>query len=175
MHCIWKKLPGFQQSLNLPRDSFSSELPPPSPRTNHSQRCQHSECASSGSCQQHVEGQAIRFWFSKFGSICYHAWWRSHHLHCSRSLSPASTSPTLPPPQTPKTDVYSYGVLLDEVVTQELPDPIRLQGMVQQVRRQWPRIRPLVTGCIQHSPESRPTMAYILEELDKLTSWTSLS
>jgi len=26
-----------------------------------------------------------------------------------------------------------------------------------------------VTGCIQHSPESRPTMAYILEELNKLT------
>ena len=79
------------------------------------------------------------------------------------------TSPTPPPPQTPKIDVYSYGVLLAEVVTKELPDPSRLQGMVQQVQGQWPQIHPLVTGCIQHSPESRPTMAYILEELDKLT------
>ena len=79
------------------------------------------------------------------------------------------TSPTPPPPQTPKIDVYSYGILLGEVVTQELPDPTRLQGMVRQVRRQWPQIHPLVTGCIQHSPENRPTMAYILDELDKLT------
>ena len=79
------------------------------------------------------------------------------------------TSPTPPQPQTPKIDVYSYGILLGEVVTQELPDPSRLQGMVQQVRRQWPQIHPLVTGCIQHSPENRPTMAYILGKLDKLT------
>ena len=68
-----------------------------------SQRCQHSECTASSSCQQHVEGQAIRFWFS---SICYHSQRRSHHLHCSRSLSPASTSPTLPPPQTPKIELW---------------------------------------------------------------------
>ena len=79
------------------------------------------------------------------------------------------TSPTPPPPQTPKIDVYSYGVLLGEVVTQQLPDPDRLQRMIQQVRRQWPQLHPLVTGCIQHIPDRRPTMAYILEELNKLT------
>ena len=79
------------------------------------------------------------------------------------------TSPTPPPPQTPKIDVYSYGVLLGEVVTQRLPDPDRLQWMMQQVGRQWPQLHPLVTGCIQHDPDRRPTMAYILEELNKLT------
>ena len=78
------------------------------------------------------------------------------------------TSPTPPPPQTPKIDVYSYGVLLGEVVTQQLPDPDRLQWMIQ-VRRQWPQLHPLVTGCIQHNPDRRHTMAYILEELNKLT------
>ena len=79
------------------------------------------------------------------------------------------TSPTRPPPQTPKIDVYSYGVLLGEVVTQQLPDPERLQWMMEQVQRQWPQLHPLVTGCIQHNPDRRPTMAYILEELNKLT------
>ena len=79
------------------------------------------------------------------------------------------TSPTPPPPQTPKIDVYSYGVLLGEVVTQQLPDPDRLQRMIQQVRMHWPQLHPLVTGCIQHNPDRRPTMAYILEELNKLT------
>jgi len=78
-------------------------------------------------------------------------------------------SPTPPPPQTPKIDVYSYGVLVGEVVTQELPDPDKLQEMVQQVRRQWPQIHPLVAAAIKYRPDDRPTMAYILEELEKLT------
>ena len=78
-------------------------------------------------------------------------------------------SPTPPSPQTPKIDVYSYGVLVGEVVTQELPDPDKLQEMVQQVWRQWPQIHPLVTAAIKYRPDNRPTMAYILEELEKLT------
>ena len=54
-------------------------------------------------------------------------------------------------------------------ITQELPDPDKLQEMVQQVRRQWPQIHPLVTSSIEYNPDDRPTMAYILEELEKLT------
>jgi len=79
-------------------------------------------------------------------------------------------SPTPPPPQTPKIDVYSYGVLVGEVITQELPDPDKLPEMVQQVWRQWPQIHPLVRASIKYSPDNRPTMAYILEELEKLSS-----
>ena len=80
------------------------------------------------------------------------------------------SSPSPPPPQTPKIDVYSYGVLLGEVITQELPDPKKLKEMVQQVQRQWPQIHPLVTSSIQYKPDDRPTMAYVLEQLDRLTS-----
>jgi len=78
-------------------------------------------------------------------------------------------SPNPPPPQTPKIDVYSYGVLVGEVVTQELPDPSKLQEMARKVWRQWPQIHPLVTAAIKYRPDDRPTMAYILEELEKLT------
>ena len=79
------------------------------------------------------------------------------------------TSSTPSPPQTPKVDVYSYGVLLGEVVTQQLPDPERLERIMQQVQRQWPQLHRLVTGCVQHNPDRRPTMAYVLKELNKLT------
>jgi len=78
-------------------------------------------------------------------------------------------SRTPPPPQTPKIDVYSYGVLVGEVIMQELPDPDKLQEMVQQVQRQWPQIHPLVTSSIEYNPDDRPTMAYVLDELEKLT------
>ena len=80
------------------------------------------------------------------------------------------TSPTPPPPQTPKIDVYSYGVLLGEVITQEFPDPSRLQEMIEAVQKLWPQMHPLVTSSIQHSPEKRPIMSNILEELDKLAT-----
>jgi len=75
----------------------------------------------------------------------------------------------VPPPQSAKIDVYSYGVLVGELVTQELPDPAKRQEMAQQVQRQWPQIHPLVIAAIKYSPDNRPTMAYILEELKKLT------
>ena len=78
-------------------------------------------------------------------------------------------SRTTPPPQTPKIDVYSYGVLVGGVVTQELPDPDKLQEMVQQVRGQWPQIHQLVTSSTEYNPDDRPTMASILEELGRLT------
>ena len=80
---------------------------------------------------------------------------------------PRSRTPPLP--QTPKIDVYSYGILVGEVVTQELPDPDNMQKMVQQVWTQWPQIHPLVTSSIEYSPDDRPTMAYILEQLHMLT------
>jgi len=32
----------------------------------------------------------------------------------------------------------------------------------------WPQIHPLVTASIKYSPDDRPTMACILEELEKL-------
>ena len=78
------------------------------------------------------------------------------------------SSPSPPPPQTPKIDVYSYGVLVSEVVMQELPNPSRLQEMVREVRSQCPQIHPLVISSIQYNPDDRPTMTYILEELEKL-------
>jgi len=92
------------------------------------------------------------------------------HLHCSRSLSLApnlpNSSPTLPN-SSPTPTPHSYGVLLGEVITQELPDPGRLQEMVDQ--KLWSQMH-LVTSCIQHSPEKRPIMSNILEDLDKLTT-----
>ena len=91
-----------------------------------------------------MESQALWLWGSQLGTIRHHSWWRSHYLHCPWSLSPTSKLPHASSPQTPKIDMHSYGVLVGEVVTQEIPDPDKLQEeMVQQVWRQWPQIHPL--------------------------------
>ena len=72
-----------------------------------------------------------------------------------------------PPPQTTKIDVYSYGVLLCEVITCQLPDPAQYQGRLRQIQRQWCE---LIIHCIERNPEDRPTMSQVLNRLNQLPS-----
>ena len=66
------------------------------------------------------------------------------------------TSPTPPPPQTTKIDVYSFGVLVCEVVTGVFPETNKFRDLLGRVRCMWPQIHPLITSCISHSAQDRP-------------------
>ena len=70
-----------------------------------------------------------------------------------------------PKPQTPKVDVYSYGVLVCEVLTKELPDPKKLAATLAKVKRTWPQMHTIVKDCIEMDPEKRPMMSDILAKL----------
>ena len=71
-------------------------------------------------------------------------------------------------PQTTKLDVYSYGVLLCEVITSQFPDPDRFADMLQQVESQWPLMYNIITSCRQYHPDERPTMTRVLNELNRI-------
>ena len=73
-----------------------------------------------------------------------------------------------PPPQTTKMDVFSYGVLLCEVITSQMPDPERFWIMLQQVEKQWPLMHKLIICCRKQNADERPTMAEILDQLNAL-------
>ena len=77
--------------------------------------------------------------------------------------APESLTPEL---QSPKMDVFSYGVLLMEIFVAEFPDPATRKDMVERI--QHPLIAGLVQQCLERKAEGRPHMSYILQQLNEL-------
>ena len=68
--------------------------------------------------------------------------------------------------QTTKMDVYSYGIMVCELMTCQFPSsPAVFRSMLQSVS---PSIRQVVQECVNKSPEKRPTMQQVIKSLDEL-------
>ena len=67
--------------------------------------------------------------------------------------------------------MFSFGVLLCEICTRELPDPGRRNEQVRLVRRC--SLRNLVRECLRDDPAERPDMARIIQEIETLNSCES--
>ena len=71
--------------------------------------------------------------------------------------------------QTPKVDVYSFGVLMCEVCLCRLPPERReLPSMLNEVRVRAAHMFPLSRDCTGHAHQDRPTMREVLQRLDQL-------
>ena len=69
---------------------------------------------------------------------------------------------------TPKVDVYSYGVMLCEIVNRTLPIQDRFQILLKQAECKQPKLYPLILQCINQEPDKRPSMANVLTTLSTL-------
>eukprot|EP00731_Ephydatia_muelleri_P032526 Em0024g70a len=74
--------------------------------------------------------------------------------------APESMNPRL---QSPKMDVYSYGILLLEMATGQFPD-CTIQG-IQLDTLLWEEMNGMIRKCITEDPANRPTMKDILNVL----------
>ena len=69
--------------------------------------------------------------------------------------------------QTVKIDIYSYGVLLIEMLTREMPTR-SIDVLLRSVRSRWPRFVSLITSCTNVDPNKRPTMRQVIDQLDTI-------
>ena len=60
-------------------------------------------------------------------------------------------------------DVYSFGVLLCEMCTRELPDPQKIQDQISLVTNGV--LRQLIMQCFARAPGARPTMSDVISVL----------
>ena len=71
--------------------------------------------------------------------------------------------------QTTKMDVYSYGVLLCEVMTSSFPeDKITFRSMLRRVSSDSLPIGQLIQNCIAIESQDRPAMKEVIEQIDKV-------
>ena len=72
-------------------------------------------------------------------------------------------------PHTTKIDVYSFGILVCEVITAEQPDPELYLERLEQVRHLSHPMHDLIVGCTDRDPQNRPRMAVVIDELNKIS------
>ena len=83
--------------------------------------------------------------------------------------------PTAPMPRpTVKCDVFSFGIVLVEVITRSMPSVENRHRLFQEVQRKWQAIHELAVKCTQAQPSDRPTMSSLLNSLHKVPTADSL-
>ena len=70
-------------------------------------------------------------------------------------------------PQTTIVDVFSYGVLLCEIMSCSFPNSETFRTMLRSVSDSSPSIGLLIQNCIKKLPQDRPTMKQVIKQLDK--------
>ena len=80
-------------------------------------------------------------------------------------VSPLSKKPQRP--QTTKIDVYSYGIMVCEVMTCQFPEsPEKIRTMLRRVSTSCPPLSRMIVDCLDEEPNNRPTMRNIIILID---------
>ena len=91
----------------------------------------------------------------------------------STSVNPGSPAYSAPEAQvpdyhSPAMDVYSYGVLLTEMVLHRLPGSTVEERQKLSLTIKWPSFKDVVTRCIATDHQSRPSIADVLQKLEQM-------
>ena len=74
--------------------------------------------------------------------------------------------------QTVKMDVFSFGILVSEILTNQFPHRERFQNLLNMVKTSVPSMYSLIVQCIKEEPEDRPSMKSVLQHIDQGGKYT---
>ena len=90
------------------------------------------------------------------------------YVYSAPEMFPQQDISSASPPQTTKVDVFSYGILLLEVVSKDIPDPEKRHLFLRDLKKKWERIHTLTIHCTNVSPADRPAMSDVLNILHQI-------
>ena len=93
-------------------------------------------------------------------------------LHKTHTPYPGSIAYAAPEAQSPHLhspamDVFSFGILIVEMVTRRFPFGVLLERKEQIQSVQWPSIKQLAERCTSNNPQLRPTIEQVLQDINK--------
>ena len=122
----------------------------------------HRDVSSANVLLQHLGPDYWKAKLSDYGSL--HSINLAHTVGPGNAVYAAPEAMCLGGQQTCKMDVYSFGVLLIEMFSRQLPTPELRDGMLQEIK--WQEMYLLIETCIQKSPTERPGMQQIIKSLE---------
>ena len=125
----------------------------------------HRDVSAANVLLKATEGRGWTAKLSDFGSAQFAHLAQTPGPGAAVYAAPEVTGP--PRQQTVKIDVYSYGVLLVEILTKNIPTG-NIEAQLQSLEAQWPKYVGISRSCVTRDPNQRPMMTGVLADLDKV-------
>ena len=112
-----------------------------------------------------LEKFTLHSWRAKltdYGSVNFLRQLRTENPGSPAYAAPEASNPRL---QSPKMDMYSFGALVLEMLTGQLPAPDDRLGLLRKVQHQ--QLLRLIRRCLNTNPDDRPSACDIISELDE--------
>ena len=138
----------------------------------HSKPIIHRDVSAPNVLLESLPGEMWRAKLSDFGSANFLKRAKTFRVgdivYTSPEMFPRE-GPNAPMPRpTTKCDVFSYGIVVVEVITKTMPTTENRHKLFGEVERKWRLMYDSVSRCTEVSPHARPTMADILNTLNRI-------
>ena len=121
----------------------------------------HRDISSANVLLEQLTLGNLRAKLTDYGSVNLVRQLRTENPGSPAYAAPEASNPRL---QSSKMDIYSFGALVLEMLTGQLPAPDDRPGLLRKVQHQ--QLLHLISGCLNMNPDNTPSACDIISELD---------